>query len=138
MTVSLKELTLLRRDALINGEWQKAEDDSRFSIFNPANGASIAEVAKCGSREAHAAIDAAYHALAPWQALSAKARSKYLYRLYELVIAHRDELALILTLEQGKPLAEAKGEVEYGADYILWFAEEAKRVYGDTIPAPLC
>ncbi|MBX2859106.1 MAG: NAD-dependent succinate-semialdehyde dehydrogenase [Cellvibrionaceae bacterium] len=136
MANSLKDPTLMRSEALINGKWCSAEEDARYPVFNPANGEVVAEVAKCASRQTQHAIEAAQQAWYKWRELSAKERANYLYALYQQVIANKDDLALILTMEQGKPLAEARGEVEYGANYLLWFAEEAKRVYGDVIPGP--
>jgi len=120
----------------INGQWQDASSGKTFDVTNPSNGDVLARVADAGARDAELAIDAAHQALAPWQALTAKERSRVLYRWYQAVMDHQQHLALLLTLEQGKPLAEASGEIAYGASYIEWFAEEAKRIYGDVIAPP--
>ena len=122
--------------ALIDGEWLSAQDKSTFDVVNPLNNELLATVANCGAAETQAAIAAASRALADWTARSAKEKSQLLRRWYELVMAHQQALALLLTQEQGKPLAEAAGEIAYGASYIEWFSEEAKRIYGDVIPAP--
>src|SRR5690606_2565977 len=103
---------------------------------NPASGKTLAEVPKAGAGETRRAILAAEVAFEDWRKRPAKQRAQFLRAWFDLVMAHQDDIAAILTAEQGKPLAEAKGEVAYGANYIEWFAEEAKRVYGDTIPSP--
>ena len=123
-------------DALIDGDWVPADKGSTFAVFNPANGKHIADVADCGAEEATAAVEAADRALPSWAAMPAPERSKLLRKWQELLVSNADELAALLTAEMGKPLAEAKGEVLYGAAYLEWFAEEAKRVYGDVIPSP--
>jgi len=125
---------LLRQQAYIDGRW--LDGTQTFAVTNPATGACIAQVPDLGAADTQAAIDAAEKALPAWRALPAKQRSNLLRRWYELILAHADGLAALMTAEQGKPLAEAKGEVGYGASFVEWFAEEAKRVYGDTIPAP--
>ncbi len=127
---------LLRQQAFINGEWRDALDGARHAIRNPATGEVIAEVPDMGGEETRAAIAAAEAALPAWRALAAKERSRLLRRWHDLVLAHQEDLARLMTCEQGKPLAEARGEVAYGASFIEWFAEEGKRVYGETIPAP--
>ena len=123
-------------DALIDGDWVSAGQGSTFSVFNPANGEFIADVADCGAEEATAAVVAADKAFPAWAATPAPERSKLLRKWQELLVSNADELAALLTAEMGKPLAEAKGEILYGAAYLEWFAEEAKRVYGDVIPSP--
>ncbi|QLF94249.1 NADP-dependent succinate-semialdehyde dehydrogenase [Pseudomonas sp. ABC1] len=125
---------LLREQAYIDGTWQDADDGARLEVNDPATGAIIGSVPKMGVSETRRAIEAAERALPAWRALTAKERSTKLRRWFELVMANQDELARLMTLEQGKPLAEAKGEIAYAASFIEWFAEEAKRVYGDTIP----
>ena len=132
----IKDTDLLRRQAFINGEWTSADSGETLSVYNPATGEVVGTVAKCGTVETRRAIDAAQKALNDWRAKAAKVRANLLRRWFELMMEHQDDLARILTAEMGKPLAEAKGEIAYGANYIEWFAEEAKRVYGDTIPAP--
>jgi succinate-semialdehyde dehydrogenase/glutarate-semialdehyde dehydrogenase len=129
---SLKTPRLLRADAHLNGQW--AAGASRFPVTNPATGELLAQVANLGAAEAGQAIAAADAAWPAWRDLTAQARCKLMQRWFDLIHEHADDLALILTAEQGKPLAEAKGEVAYGASFIEWFAEEARRVYGETVP----
>lgn len=129
---TLQNPALLQTDAWINGQWVGSK--ARFAVTNPATGEAIAEVANLGNAEATAAIAAAEAALPGWRALTGKERAAILRRWFELIVASNGDLARILTLEQGKPLAEAKGEVTYGASFLEWFAEEAKRVAG-SIPA---
>ncbi|MFW0755111.1 NAD-dependent succinate-semialdehyde dehydrogenase [Pseudomonas sp. H11T01] len=126
---------LFRQQAYINGQWCDAQDGSRQAIFNPANGEVIGHVPNLGAAQARAAIAAANAAWPAWRAKTAKERSTLLKRWHALMLENADALAEILTLEQGKPLAEAKGEILYAASFIEWFAEEAKRIYGDTIPS---
>lgn len=130
----LQDPALLRTQCYLDGAWVEADSGKRFEVDNPATGNIIANVPDCGAGETKRAIAAAAAALPAWRALTAKARSQILRRWFDLMIAHADDLALILTTEQGKPLAEAKGEVMYGASFIEWFAEEGKRIYGDVIP----
>jgi len=126
----------LKPQALINGGWVPAYDGSCFDVVNPATQQVIAKVAECGAGETAAAIDAASNAQADWARRPAKDKALLLRRWFDAVMAHQEPLARLLTLEQGKSLVEARGEIAYGASYIEWFAEEAKRIYGDTIPAP--
>lgn len=130
----LKDPSLLRQQCYINGLWCDAESKETVAIANPATGAVIASVPMMGQAETLAAIKAAEVALPAWRALTAKERGAKLRRWFELLNENSDDLALLMTSEQGKPLAEAKGEVNYAASFIEWFAEEAKRIYGDTIP----
>jgi succinate-semialdehyde dehydrogenase / glutarate-semialdehyde dehydrogenase len=123
---------LLRSQALINGEW--VAGTASFAVSDPATGAELAQVANLGRAEAEAAIAAAANALPAWRAKPAKERAAVLLRWQQLLVKHADDLARLMTAEQGKPLAEARGEVVYGASFLDWFAEEAKRVYGETIP----
>ncbi len=129
---TLNDPSLLKTDALINGEWVAAS--SRFAVIDPATGATLAEVANHGASSTHYALKAAEKAWPAWRAKTAKERAAILMRWFHLLHANADDLARIMTAEQGKPLAEAKGEVGYGASFLEWFAEEAKRVYGETIP----
>ena len=131
----LEDLNLLRTQCLIGGAWCGAEGGATFPVGNPANGELLAEVPDMGAAETRRAIAAADAAWPAWRNRTAKERSAVLRKWFELMLAHADDLALLMTSEQGKPLAEAKGEVAYAASFIEWFAEEAKRVYGDTIPA---
>jgi succinate-semialdehyde dehydrogenase/glutarate-semialdehyde dehydrogenase len=133
---NLKDPSLLRTDAFIAGRWQQADDDSTFDVVNPATGERIAKVPRMGAQETRRAIEAANAAWPAWRAKTGKERAAILRAWYELMLANADDLALILTLEQGKPLAEAKGEITYAASFLEWFGEEAKRVNGDTIPTP--
>ncbi len=128
--------TLLRQHAFINGQWQDALDGARHAIRNPATGEVIAEVPDMGAEETRAAIAAADAAWPAWRALPAKERSRLMRRWFDLVMAHQEDIAQLMTREQGKPLAEARGEVAYGASFIDWFAEEGRRSYGDVMPAP--
>ena len=127
---------LIRQQAFINGEWRDADHGGRHAVHNPATGELIAEVPDMGADETRAAIAAAEAALPAWRARPAKERSNLLRKWFDLVMANQEALAQLMTAEQGKPLAEARGEVAYGASFIEWFAEEGKRVYGETIPAP--
>ncbi|HKX96139.1 MAG TPA: NAD-dependent succinate-semialdehyde dehydrogenase [Methylibium sp.] len=129
---ALADATLLKTDALINGEW--VGHTSRFAVTDPATGLELAQVANLGPAEAGAAIAAADRAWPAWRAKTAKERGQVLMAWFRLLHQHADDLARIMTAEQGKPLAEAKGEVGYGASFLEWFAEEGKRVYGETIP----
>ncbi|GIU47843.1 NAD-dependent succinate-semialdehyde dehydrogenase [Shewanella sp. KT0246] len=131
---SLQDISIFRQQAFINGEWCDANSAQTEQVINPATNEVIGSVPQMGVKETNQAVIAAQAALAPWQALMAKERQTVLMKWHSLIQAHTEELALIITLEQGKPLAEAKGEVAYGASFIEWFAEEAKRVYGETIP----
>jgi succinate-semialdehyde dehydrogenase / glutarate-semialdehyde dehydrogenase len=137
MAFSLHNSRLLVTRGLIGGDWQNADNGSTFVVDNPATGLPLAEVADMGAAETRRAIESANAALPGWSGMSARQRSQILERWYDLVMKNQDELAAILTSEQGKPLVEARGEVAYGASYIKWFAEEAKRVYGDIIPSAL-
>lgn len=121
--------------AFINGQWMPADSGKTFPVINPASGEILAEVADCGSAETQRAIEAAAAALPAWRAKTAHQRSRLLRQWHDLIIAKADELGSLMTNEQGKPLAEARGEVRYGASFIEWFAEEGKRAYGDIIPA---
>ncbi|MEX5427757.1 NADP-dependent succinate-semialdehyde dehydrogenase [Klebsiella michiganensis] len=132
--MQLNDPTLFRQQALINGRWRDASSKETLAVTNPANGQQLGSVPKMGGAETREAIDAAAGALPAWRALTAKERSAILRRWFELMMEHQDDLARLMTLEQGKPLAEAKGEISYAASFIEWFAEEGKRIYGDTIP----
>ena len=128
----LRDPTLLKTDALIDGRW--VAGPARFDVHDPATGQKLADVARLGSVEAEAAIAAANAAWPAWRNKTAKERANLLRRWYELLMAHQDDLARLMTAEQGKPLPEAKGEVAYGASFVEWFAEEAKRINGETLP----
>jgi succinate-semialdehyde dehydrogenase/glutarate-semialdehyde dehydrogenase len=128
----LNDPTLLKTDGLIDGQW--VAGSARFAVHDPATGGHLADVANLGAEHARAAIAAADKAWPAWRAKTAKERAGILMKWYALLHQHADDLARIMTAEQGKPLAEARGEVVYGASFVEWFAEEAKRVYGETIP----
>ena len=130
---ALNDASLLKTDALIGGDW--VQGASRFEVTDPATGQRLAEVASLGAAEADAAIAAADKAWPAWRAKTAKERASILMKWFALLHQHADDLARIMTAEQGKPLAEAKGEVGYGASFLEWFAEEARRIYGETIPS---
>lgn len=134
--MQLKDPSLFKTQCYIDGQWCDADSGDTIAVYNPATGEEIARVPKMGRAEADRAVAAASAALKSWKSKSAKERSNIMRRWYDLLIANQEDLGIILTMEQGKPLAEAKGEIVYGANYFEWYAEEAKRVYGDTIPAP--
>ena len=136
MSLSLSDSTLFRTECYINGQWCSAESRARLAIKNPATGDVIAEVAKVGAEETRRAIEAAKTAMTAWRAVPAKQRAAILRNWFNLVMENQEDLARIMTVEQGKTLAESRGEVAYGASYIEWFAEQAKRIDGDVIPAP--
>ncbi|XP_039072161.1 succinate-semialdehyde dehydrogenase, mitochondrial-like isoform X2 [Hibiscus syriacus] len=134
----LQNSTIFRSQGLIGGQWVAAHDGIwNFFRFNPSTGEIIADVPFMGRRETNDAISSAYQAFNSWSKLTAAERSKYLRKWYDLIMSHKEELGQLITLEQGKPLKEALGEVSYGASFIEFFAEEAKQVYGDIIPATL-
>ena len=128
----LNDPTLLKTDSLINGQW--VAGTSRFDVNDPATGKKLADVANLGPAEAEAAIAAANTAWGPWKAKTGKERSAVLRKWFDLLMVHQEDLGRIMTAEQGKPFAEAKGEVAYGASFVEWYAEEAKRVNGETLP----
>ncbi|NIL95501.1 MAG: succinate-semialdehyde dehydrogenase [Woeseiaceae bacterium] len=134
--MKLSDAALLKTKAYVNGHWADADSGDTLTVTNPATGEAIAEIAKCGTAETRRAIEAAEKAQVEWRARSAKERAAIMRRWFNLMMENQEDLAQILTAEQGKPLAEARGEIAYGASYIEWFAEEAKRIYGDTIPQP--
>ncbi len=132
----LKDPSLFRQACCIDGQWVQAASGKTLPVRNPATGAVIGEVPALGAAETRQAIEAAARAFPAWRAMLAKERSAVLRRLFALMIENTDDLAVIMTAEQGKPLAESRGEIAYAASFIEWFAEEGKRVYGDTIPQP--
>jgi succinate-semialdehyde dehydrogenase/glutarate-semialdehyde dehydrogenase len=132
---SLADSSLLKTEGLINGAWVAAQNgQARFAVTDPATGLELAQVANLGAIDAAASLSAAEKAWAPWRSKTAKERAAVLMKWFHLIHQHAEDLARIMTAEQGKPLAEARGEVFYGASFIEWFAEESKRVYGETIP----
>ena len=134
--MQISDQNLLKTQAYVDGQWIDADNGEKLAVLNPATGEIVAEIAKCGTAETRRAIEAAEKAQVSWRKKSAKERAAILRRWFNLMMEAQEDLAQILTAEQGKPLAEARGEIAYGASYIEWFAEEAKRIYGDTIPGP--
>lgn len=134
--MKLNDTSLFRQQCYIDGQWTDADDGATFDILDPADGSRLGAVPKMGATETARAIDAAQAAMPAWAGKTAKERANILRRWYELILENQSDLAIIMTAEMGKPLAEAMGEIVYGASFVEWFAEEAKRVYGDTIPAP--
>lgn len=134
MPLTLKDPSLLQGKALINGQWIDADNGETVAVDNPADGSIVGEVARCGTAETKRAIEAAEAARPAWAAKTAKERALLMRNLYNLMMENQEDLAKILTSEQGKPLAEARAEIAYAASFLEWFAEEGKRVYGDTIP----
>jgi succinate-semialdehyde dehydrogenase/glutarate-semialdehyde dehydrogenase len=132
--MNLKDPELFRTRCYVAGEWIDADDGATVTILNPANGKTLGTIPRMGAAETRRAIEAANTAWPAWRALTAGARAKILRRWHELILAHQEDLAVLMTSEQGKPLAEARGEVVYAASFIEWFAEEGKRIYGDVIP----
>lgn len=135
MTIQLKDNSLFKTQAFISGEWANSDNNETFPVYNPATGELLAEVANVGLNETRRAIKSAHTAMGSWRELTAKARCDILERWHTLMLENVEDLALLMTAEQGKPLFESRGEVAYGASFIKWFAEEGKRVYGDTMPA---
>ncbi len=134
--MKLQNNTLLQTGCFINNEWLQTDAGS-FAVVNPSSGETIAQVSDASENDAELAIDAAEKAFKSWSQKPAKARAEILKKWYHLILNNIDDLALLLTTEQGKPLAEAKGEVQYGASFIEWFAEECRRTYGEVIPSPV-
>jgi succinate-semialdehyde dehydrogenase/glutarate-semialdehyde dehydrogenase len=133
--LNLQDSSLLRQQCYIDGRW--IDGERRIDVTNPATGERVGQVPQLGADETRQAIEAANRALPAWRARTAKERSALLRKWFELIMASQEDLARIMTAEQGKPIAEARGEIAYAASFIEWFAEEGKRVYGDTIPAPV-
>ncbi|MGA0121535.1 MAG: NAD-dependent succinate-semialdehyde dehydrogenase [Gaiellales bacterium] len=137
MTLQLNDPDLLRSQAYVDGAWVDADDGGSFPVIDPATGAAIAHVPRMGAAETRRAIEGAERAREAWAALLAKDRARLLRDLADAMLANADDLAAIMTAEQGKPVGEARAEVAYAASFFEWFGEEAKRVYGETIPAPM-
>ena len=135
--MNLNHPALLQSSAFVNGRFQPARDGGRFPVANPVNGEVIAQVPDMKTADADAAVRAADDAWPAWRGMTAKQRGALLMAWHRLILAHRDDLARIMTAECGKPLAESRGEVDYGASFVEWFAEEGKRVYGEVIPTPM-
>ena len=135
--MDIKDFKLFRDKNYIDGEWIASDSGDTISVNNPANLKEIGTVPKCGTSETKKAIEAANKAWPDWKSKSARQRSDVLRKWFDLIIKNKEELAQIMTIEQGKPINESRGEIGYGASFIEWFSEEAKRVYGDTIPDPM-
>jgi succinate-semialdehyde dehydrogenase/glutarate-semialdehyde dehydrogenase len=134
--MQLKDPNLLKSHCFIDGQWVMADNGGQFEVHNPATGEPVARVPTVGAAETERAITAAARAFPAWAARTAEDRARVLRRWYELMLAHQEDLAVLMTSEQGKPLSESRGEIHYAASFIDWFAEEARRVYGATIPSP--
>jgi len=134
MSLQLKDATLFRTRCFVGGEWTDADSGATIVVHNPATGEQLGTIPKMGAAETRRAIDAANAAWPAWRALTAGARSRVLRKWFELIVENQEDLARLMTSEQGKPLTEARGEVLYAASFIEWFAEEGKRIYGDVIP----
>jgi succinate-semialdehyde dehydrogenase/glutarate-semialdehyde dehydrogenase len=132
--MKLKDPLLLRQLCFIDGAWAAADDATTLNVHNPATSEKLGVIPNMGAAECRRAIASAGAALPAWAARTAKDRATVLRRWFDLMLVHQDDLAMLMTAEQGKPLAESKGEIVYAASFIEWFAEEAKRVYGDVIP----
>jgi succinate-semialdehyde dehydrogenase/glutarate-semialdehyde dehydrogenase len=135
-SLSLKDAKLFREQCYVDGAWADAEGGKSIAVHNPATGAVLGTVPRMGAAHAKRAVEAAERALPAWSAKTAKERAVILRKWFDLMMANQEDLAQIMTAEQGKPLAESRGEIAYGASFIEWFAEEGKRAYGDTIPSP--
>jgi len=134
--LNLSDPSLLRSQCFIDGEWVDADTNKTIAVLNPANLETITHIPRCGADETNRAVTAASVALKKWKRQTAAKRSEILFRWYHLMLEHQEDLALIMTTEQGKPLTEARGEIGYAASFLRWFGEEAKRTYGDVIPSP--
>src|SRR5436190_328193 len=134
--LSLKDSKLFREQCYIDGGWADADERKTIAVHNPATGAVLGTVPRMGGAEAKRAVEAAERAWPAWRAKTAKERAGILRKWFELMMANQEDLAQLMTAEQGKPLGESRGEIAYGASFIEWFAEEGKRAYGDTIPSP--
>ena len=131
--MELSKPELFQERCFVGGEWVSAESNRTIAVHNPATGELVGNASSLAREETRAAIRAAERALPGWRKLTAKERSAHLRKWFDLIMQNQDDLARIMTAEQGKPLAEARGEIAYAASYIEWFAEEGKRIYGDTI-----
>jgi succinate-semialdehyde dehydrogenase/glutarate-semialdehyde dehydrogenase len=134
MALKLTRSELLHRQNLIGGKWVDASDSAHYPVINPATDEIVAEVANSGAADAHAATDAAEKAFPDWRDRLPRERAEILRRWHALIVQNTEDLATLMSMEQGKPLAESRGEVAYGASYVAWFADEATRIYGDIIP----
>lgn len=136
MTLALTDRSLLRDQAYIDGQWCSGDSGNTLTVVNPVDGSTIIDIASVGAAETRRAIEAAQRAMTDWAAQPAKSRAQILRRWFDLMMENQEDLAKLMTAEQGKPLAESRGEIAYGAAFVEWFGEEAKRIYGDVIPGP--
>ena len=134
-SISLRDMSLFREQAFVGGRWESAANGQVKQVFNPATGERIGTIPNLGAAETRRAIEAADKALPDWRARTAKERAQILRKWFELMMANQEDLAVLMTVEQGKPLFESRGEIAYAASFIEWFAEEGKRAYGDVIPS---
>src|SRR5688572_22403893 len=134
-SISLRDMSLFREQAFVGGRWESAGNGQVKQVFNPATGQLIGTIPNLGAAETRRAIEAADKALPDWRGRTAKERAQILRKWFELLMANQEDLAVLMTVEQGKPLTESRGEIAYAASFIEWFAEEAKRAYGDVIPS---
>ena len=134
--MNLIDHDLFKQQSFINGCWQDAADGARFAVHNPATAELVGHAPRCSNADVERAIEAAHASFSGWRNTPAKTRAQLLRHWFDLILHHRDDLATIMVSEQGKPLAEARGEIEFAASFIEWFAEEARRVYGDVVPSP--
>ena len=132
--LGMKDSSLFREKAYIDGKWVSSDSGETDDVLNPANGEVLGTVPRCGEVETSRAIDAANRAWPAWKATPAKERGKILRRWYELMMENQEDLAILMTAEEGKPLQESRGEIVYASSFFEWFGEEAKRAYGETIP----
>src|SRR5688572_17865014 len=133
--LSLRDMSLFRQQAFIGGRWEDAADGQTARVINPANGKQVGTIPHMGANETRRAIEAAERALPDWRARTAKERAQILRKWFELMLANQEDLAVLMTVEQGKPLLESRGEIAYAASFIEGFAEEGKRAYGAGIPS---
>ena len=134
-SLSLRDMSLFREHAFIGGQWEQADGGATANVVNPANGETLGTIPRVGVKETRRAIEAAERALPDWRARTAKERAQLLRKWFDLMMANQEDLAVLMTVEQGKPLVESRGEIAYAASFIEWFAEEGKRAYGDVIPS---
>src|SRR5690606_15228305 len=134
--LKLTDLSLARNQCHIDGRWVDADNGALIQVRDPASGQIVGQVPKAGAAETQRAIEAAERALPAWRARTAADRARVLHRWFELLMQNQEDLARLMTLEQGKPLVESRGEIAYAASFIEWFAEEGKRAYGETLPSP--
>ena len=134
--LGLKDIRLFREACYVDGQWIHGSSKANIEVDNPSSGQIVGKVPRLGGAETRQAIESAHRALKPWSGKTAKERAAILRRWFDLVLENQEDLARLMTIEQGKPLAESLGEIRYGASFVKWFAEEARRINGSTIPSP--